>query len=154
MFFWSKIAIYLSLGLHKGRPSYRRSLQPSKNIQHFDTCLMFLYFFHFYSPGSGFRIRIRTHWPDRILTESGSQNCHATYPFDETSCTKYVCTIFLSSMNNYFTLQASNSDMDSSHATVVADPDPCPYRFVYSFPIKIPTCIPPPPLPPTQSTSI
>jgi hypothetical protein len=34
--FSTKIAIYLSLGLHKGRPSYRRSLQPSKeNIQHF-----------------------------------------------------------------------------------------------------------------------
>ncbi len=31
----SKIAIYLSLGLHKGCPSYRRSLQPSKEkIQH------------------------------------------------------------------------------------------------------------------------
>jgi hypothetical protein len=29
-FFSSKIAIYLSLGLHKGRTSYRRSLQPSK----------------------------------------------------------------------------------------------------------------------------
>jgi hypothetical protein len=29
IFFWSKIAIYLSLGLHKGRPSYRRSLHPS-----------------------------------------------------------------------------------------------------------------------------
>jgi hypothetical protein len=36
IFFWSKIAIYFSQGLHKGRPSYRRSLQPSKeNIQHF-----------------------------------------------------------------------------------------------------------------------
>ncbi len=34
--FWSKIAIYLSPGLHKGRPSYRRSLEPSKeNNQHF-----------------------------------------------------------------------------------------------------------------------
>jgi hypothetical protein len=33
--FGSKIAVYLSLGLHKGRPSNRRSLQPSKeNIQH------------------------------------------------------------------------------------------------------------------------
>ncbi len=32
----TKIAIYLFLSLHKGRPSYRRSLQPSKeNIQHF-----------------------------------------------------------------------------------------------------------------------
>ncbi len=28
--FWSKIAIYLYLGLLKGRPSYRRSLQPKK----------------------------------------------------------------------------------------------------------------------------
>jgi hypothetical protein len=36
LFFWSKLAIYLSLGLHKGRLSYRRSLQSSKeNIQHF-----------------------------------------------------------------------------------------------------------------------
>jgi hypothetical protein len=37
LFSWSKISINLSLGLHKGRPSYcRRSLQPSKeNIQHF-----------------------------------------------------------------------------------------------------------------------
>jgi hypothetical protein len=33
-----KIAIYLSRGLHEGRPSYRRSLQPSKeNIKHFKT---------------------------------------------------------------------------------------------------------------------
>jgi len=37
--FFYQIAIYilqyLSLGLHKGRPSYRRSLQPvKKNIQH------------------------------------------------------------------------------------------------------------------------
>jgi hypothetical protein len=30
--------IFLSLGLHEGRPSYRRSLQPSKeNILHFKT---------------------------------------------------------------------------------------------------------------------
>jgi hypothetical protein len=36
--FSSKTTIYLSLGLHKGRLSYRRSLQPSKeNIQHFKT---------------------------------------------------------------------------------------------------------------------
>jgi len=34
----SKTTIYLSLRLHKGRPSYRRSLQLSKkNIQHFKT---------------------------------------------------------------------------------------------------------------------
>jgi hypothetical protein len=33
-----KKCIYLSAGLHKGRPSYRRSLQHSKeNIQHFKT---------------------------------------------------------------------------------------------------------------------
>jgi hypothetical protein len=35
-FFFSKIAFYLSLGLHKGRPSYRRSLHLSKEkIHHF-----------------------------------------------------------------------------------------------------------------------
>ncbi len=33
-FFRSKIAIYLSLDLHKGRPNYRRSLQPSKENVH------------------------------------------------------------------------------------------------------------------------
>jgi hypothetical protein len=37
-FFGSKTAIYLSLGLHKERPSYRRSFQLSKEaIQHFKT---------------------------------------------------------------------------------------------------------------------
>ncbi len=37
-FFWSKTAIYRSLGLHKVCPSYRRSLQLSKEaIQHFKT---------------------------------------------------------------------------------------------------------------------
>ncbi len=48
LFSWSKIAIYLSLGLHKGRPSSRKSLQPSKeNIQHFKSWKFctFLYFF-------------------------------------------------------------------------------------------------------------
>jgi hypothetical protein len=35
-YFFSKIVMYLSLGLLNGHPSYRRSLQPSKeNIQHF-----------------------------------------------------------------------------------------------------------------------
>ena len=38
IFFGSKTAIYLSLGLHKVCPSYRRSLQFSKEaIQHFKT---------------------------------------------------------------------------------------------------------------------
>ncbi len=38
IYFWSKTAIYLSLGLHQECPSYRRSLQLSKEaIQHFKT---------------------------------------------------------------------------------------------------------------------
>jgi hypothetical protein len=38
LFFLSKNAIYLSLGFHQGRPSCRRSLQPSKEKnQHFKT---------------------------------------------------------------------------------------------------------------------
>jgi hypothetical protein len=37
-FYISKTTIYLSLYLHKGRPSYRRSIQPlKKNMQHFET---------------------------------------------------------------------------------------------------------------------
>ncbi len=37
-FFWSRTSIYLSLGLHKERPSYRRSRQITKEaIQNFKT---------------------------------------------------------------------------------------------------------------------
>ncbi len=61
IFFGSKMAIYLSLDLHKGCTSYRRSLQPSKeNIQHFKTWKFFT-FFHIcgsFLP-SGIRVRIR-----------------------------------------------------------------------------------------------
>jgi hypothetical protein len=40
-----QIAIYLSLGLHKGPTSYRRSLRPSKdNIQYFKTWKFFSFF--------------------------------------------------------------------------------------------------------------
>ncbi len=53
---WKKIAIYLSQGLPKGRPSYRRSLQPSKeNICHFKTWIFFAFVFHFCFTGSGSR---------------------------------------------------------------------------------------------------
>ncbi len=61
-----KIAIFLSLGLNKGRPSYRRSLQPSKeNIQHFKTwnCLIFFYFCESFL-SSCIRIRIPNPDPD------------------------------------------------------------------------------------------
>jgi hypothetical protein len=54
-FFLSKNNNYLSLGLHKERPSYRRILQPSEeNIQHFKTrnFLIFVTVSHFYPPGS------------------------------------------------------------------------------------------------------
>ncbi len=74
IFFESKTTIYLSLGLHKERPSYRRSLQLSKEaIQHLKTWTFKITFVgHFCPPGSGsefrIRIRIRIHWP----VESGS----------------------------------------------------------------------------------
>ncbi len=57
LFFWSKLAIYFSLGLHKERPSFRRSLQHSnKVIQHFkhENSLFFsIFVVHFCPPGSG-----------------------------------------------------------------------------------------------------
>jgi hypothetical protein len=58
-FFDQKLQLqYLSPGLHKEHPSYRRSLQPSKeNIQHFKklNILIFFLFFvgHSCPPGSG-----------------------------------------------------------------------------------------------------
>jgi hypothetical protein len=56
--FWSKIAIYLSLRLPKGRPSYRRSLQPSK-----ENIFTFFYFFGSFLP-SWIRICILNADPD------------------------------------------------------------------------------------------
>ncbi len=45
-FLLSKIAIYLSLSLHKGRPNYRRSLQPFKeNIRYFKKWNSITYFY-------------------------------------------------------------------------------------------------------------
>ncbi len=44
IFLLSKVAFYLFLGLHKGSPNYRRSLQPpKKNSQHFNTWNFFLF---------------------------------------------------------------------------------------------------------------
>ncbi len=68
--FWSKIAIHLSLGIYKGRPSYRRSLQSSKeNIQHFKiwNFITFFYFCGSFLP-SWIRIRNPLTWlnPDPI----------------------------------------------------------------------------------------
>jgi hypothetical protein len=55
--FTKKIAIYLSLGLHKGRPNYRRSLQPSKeNIRHlkkWNLLSISIFVDHFCPPVSG-----------------------------------------------------------------------------------------------------
>ncbi len=46
IFFVSKIAIYLSLSLHKGRLSYKRSLQHStENNQHIKTWKFFTFFY-------------------------------------------------------------------------------------------------------------
>jgi hypothetical protein len=46
IFCLSKVAIYMYLSFHKGRLSYRRSLQPSKeNIQHFKTWNFFFFLF-------------------------------------------------------------------------------------------------------------
>ncbi len=67
-YIFPKIAIYLSLGLLKGRPRYRRSLEPSKDhIQHFKTwnLLTFFYFCGSFLP-SWIRIRIPGPDPDLL----------------------------------------------------------------------------------------
>jgi len=57
--FGSKTTIYLSLGLHKGRPSYRRSLQLSNETSSASNMNFFLFFStllgNFCPPGSEFR---------------------------------------------------------------------------------------------------
>jgi hypothetical protein len=64
--FLSTIAVYLSLGRHKGHPSHRRSLQPPKtNIQHFKTWnILFLWVIF------ALWIRIRIRWPDWVRIKS------------------------------------------------------------------------------------
>ncbi len=89
-FSWSKIAIYLSLGLHKGRPSYRRSLQPSKeNIQHFKTwkLCIFFYFYGSFLP-SWIRIRNLNADPDpatQINADPDPKPCHLMSTQESTS---------------------------------------------------------------------
>ncbi len=86
--FKSKTTIYLSLVLHKGRPSYKRSLQLSKeNIQHFKTWnfLIFLLLWVIFPPGSGsgfrIQIRIRIHcdliesWSETLVSKTWCNRC-------------------------------------------------------------------------------
>ena len=78
-FFWSKTAIYLSLSLHKVCPSYRRSLQLTKEaIQHFKTWFFSTFVGHFCPPGSGsafkLRIRIRIYNTEFFITQKRTFN--------------------------------------------------------------------------------
>ncbi len=76
LFFYQKLPFTLSLGLHKERPSYWRSLQLSKEaIQHFKTW-NFLIFFYFC--GSFLPSWIRIHWPYWIRIQSGSGSATLT----------------------------------------------------------------------------
>jgi hypothetical protein len=71
----SKIAIYFILGLHKGCPSYRKSLRPLKeNIQDFN-CFLFFWaiFARVADPGCLSRIVIFTH-PGSRISDPGSKN--------------------------------------------------------------------------------
>ncbi len=83
MFSWSKIAIYLSLCLHKGRPSYRRSLQPSKeNIHHFKRrkfCPSFYFLGHFL-------IRIRNLYAVCVWGRGGGGRGHISKVFRPFLC--------------------------------------------------------------------
>ncbi len=97
-FFWAKTTNYLILALHKGRPSYKRSRQISKeNIQHFKSwnCFFSNFTGNFCLPGSGsrFRIRIRIHWPDwnRIQLGAGSTTLFYYWIFVSLSCEFWLC---------------------------------------------------------------
>ncbi len=88
-FFGSKTTICLSLGLHKGRPSYRRSLQPSKeNIQYWKTWKFWI-FFSFCGSFLPSWIRIRIHNlnadPDPA-TQINADPCGSGYGSDPKPC--------------------------------------------------------------------
>ncbi len=101
-FFFFKNCNLLSLGLHKGRSNYRRSLHPSKeNIQLFKTW-NFLIFFDFcgsFLP-SWIQIRIPNLYPDtdpltwmnpdpiRIRTREGKYACNSQILFSQKYRTK------------------------------------------------------------------
>ncbi len=73
LFFWSKIVISWSLIQHKRRPSYKRSLQLSKeNIQRFKTLTFFYFFGSFCPPRSG------SGSTDLIESGSGSETLELT----------------------------------------------------------------------------
>ncbi len=80
--FWSKTALYLFLGIHKGRSSYR-SLHPSKeNILHLKTWISFTFVGHFEPPGSGsvlpMRIRIQ---PTNTNSDPSSDTQHRFFTY-------------------------------------------------------------------------
>ncbi len=90
LFSWSKIAIYLSLGLYKGRPSCRRSLQPSKRTSststHNHTVLFSIFVGHFCPGyGSGSATQIKRIWI-RIRIRNPGGFCNA--------CTLKRCITF------------------------------------------------------------
>ncbi len=77
IFFCLKMAIYLSLGLHKGSLSPSRSLHPSKeNIWHFKTWI-------FFGSGSGsvFPIRIRIQLTKMKVDPCGSGSATLDVPY-------------------------------------------------------------------------
>ncbi len=73
--FGSKTTIYLSLGLHKGRSSYRRSLlkRGHATLQNMNINFFSTFVDHFCPPGSGSGFRIRIHWPDWIRIRNPGQ---------------------------------------------------------------------------------
>ncbi len=118
---WSKIAIYLSLGLHKGRTSYRRSLQSSKeNIQHFKTWKFFTFFYFCGSfLPSWIRIRIRNLNVDldpdpasQINADpcgSGSSTLLKRVRYGTSSTSKHKNSLLFSTFVGHFCLSGSGS---------------------------------------------
>ncbi len=86
---WKKILIFFYIkNSNLGRPSYRRSLHPSKeNIQHFKTWIFFTFVVQFGPPGSGsvFPMRIRIQPTKMNADPCGSGSGSAT-PINSQLC--------------------------------------------------------------------
>ncbi len=73
-FFWPKIAIYLSLGLHIGHPSSGEAFSLQKRTSSTSKIKLFSMFVNYFCPpgsGSGLRMRIRIQGHHWIRIQSG-----------------------------------------------------------------------------------
>jgi hypothetical protein len=86
-----QIAIYLSLGIQKGRTGYRRSLKPSKET--FKTCYLYFLLFLWVNFALRIRIQIQPTKNKADLCGPATEHCKKQYhSYDRSAHMKFVFT--------------------------------------------------------------